>query len=365
MNSLYGWKGRVHKAIKVFELCKIEYVRVYALPKTKNAMMKTINRTTCNHDADIALTWILLESSRRIVDVTCDGYIASIRRSFDNYRRIQAENALSQQIAASGRAPIPNNNNETTDPTITLWIEGVVENTINSHVKFIEQWRDIISDAQKEASGWKREHKKYLNKMSKVEKAQKRAQDPNYDSDDDSVASDDSDSDNSDGDSSDESEIGDDDENDDMDDHDSDDSINEHGDNRLELLRMGIRVDEHADRVFQIGTYVAAGKVLISSLKIASKIDSIETAAQEAGTASILGLAQANLSVAEVRLGGSHHTLATENNAVDARTADCKKSENDIVEEWKEQADTSKVNAIYSWYRLYHGALPCVKIEKI
>ena len=169
MNSLYGWKGRVHKAIKVFELCKIEYVRVYALPKTKNAMMKTINRTTCNHDADIALTWILLESSRRIVDVTCDGYIASIRRSFDNYRRIQAENALSQQIAASGRAPIPNNNNETTDPTITLWIEGVVENTINSHVKFIEQWRDIISDAQKEASGWKREHKKYLNKMSKVE----------------------------------------------------------------------------------------------------------------------------------------------------------------------------------------------------
>ena len=84
MNRLYGWKGRVHKAIKVFEQSKMEYVRVCALPKTTNDIMKTANRTTTNHDADIALTWVLLESSRKIVDATCDGYIAAIKTAFDD-----------------------------------------------------------------------------------------------------------------------------------------------------------------------------------------------------------------------------------------------------------------------------------------
>jgi len=346
----------------------MEYVRVCALPKTKNAMMKTINRTTCNHDADIALTWVLLESSRKIVDATCDGYIASIRRSFDDYRRIQAEKALSQQTlvgTAATTAPVTNNNDDNTaDPTITIWIEGVVENTINSHVKFIEQWRDIISDAQKEASGWKSEHEKYLNKMCEIEEARKRAEDPNYCSDDDSVDSYDSDSDYSD-DDDDEFEKDDDDESDDEDSDDENDSVDDHGNDRLELLRMGMRVDEQADRLFQLGTYVSAGKVLISSLKIASKIESIEAAAQEAGTAAILGLTQANLRDREVVLGNLNHAIAPGTNALDDRTVDCKKSENDIAEEWKEQSDTIKVNAIYTWYRLYHGALPCVNIEQI
>jgi len=188
-NKLYGWKGRVHKAIQVFKQCKIEYVRVCALPKTKNALLKTVKGTTCNYDADIALTWILLESSRKVVDATCDGYIASIRRSFSVYQKKQEETALAPppttttatatatatartntagvaDTAAAAAPVVPRpfeNENDTTVPAITVWIEGVVENTINSHVKFIQQWRDIIGDAQKEVAGWKSEHEKYLN----------------------------------------------------------------------------------------------------------------------------------------------------------------------------------------------------------
>ncbi len=357
MNRLYGWKGRVHKAIKVFEQSKMEYVRVCALPNSKNAIQKTANRTTCNHDADIALTWVLLESSRKIVDATCDGYIASITRSFDDYRRIQAENALSQQTTARGTPPpIANGNNDTADSTITIWIEGVVENTINSHVKFIEQWRDIISDAQKEASGWKSGHEKYLSKMCEMEEAQKRLDDPNYNDGDESSNSDDSDDD-----SDDEFEKDDDDENDDNDVEDGD-SVNEHKNDQLELLRMGMRVDEQADRLFQLGTYVSAGKVLISSLKIANKIERIETAAQEAGTACILGLTQANLRDRDVVLGNINHTIAPASIGIGEQTFDCNKSESDIAEEWKQQTDATKLDAVYSWYRMYHGALPYINM---
>ena len=360
MNRLYGWKGRVHKAIKVFEQSKMEYVRVCALPKTKNAILKTANRTTCNHDADIALTWVLLESSRKIVDATCDGYIALIRRSFDDYRRIQAENALAQRTTARGTPPpIANDTNDIADPTNTIWIEGVVENTINSHVKFIEQWRDIISDAQKEVSGWKNGHEKYLSEMCEVEEGQKRLDDPVYNDGDESVNSDDSDDD-----SDDEFEKDDDDENDDNDVEDAD-SVNEHKNDQLELLRMGMRVDEQADRLFQLGTYVSAGKVLISSLKIANKIERIETAAQEAGTACILGLTQANLLDRDVVLGNINHTIAPVSNGIGEETFDCNKSESDIAEEWKQQTDTTKLDAVYSWYRMYHGALPCINTEHL
>jgi len=369
MNRLYGWKGRVHKAIKVFEQCKMEYVRVCALPRTKNAMMKTINKTTSNHDADIALTWVLLESSRKVVDATVDGYIASIRRSFDDYRRIQAENAIAQQatLGTAAREQLVANNNDPTDPNITIWIEGVVENTINSHVQFIEQWRAIISDAQKEASGWKSKHEKYLNKICEIEKAQKQAADPDYNSDDDSVDSYDSDPDSDSDDEDDLEKDADDDENDDESEDGDDDetSIDEHKDQRLELLRKGMRVDEQADKLFQLGTYVSAGKVLISSLKIASKIESIETAAQEAGTASILGLTQANLRDRDVVLPSLNHPITVGSSATQSSTVGCNKSEKDIVNEWKEETDTTKVNAIYFWYRLYHGALTCVNTEEI
>ena len=261
-------------------------------------------------------------------------------------------------------------NNDPTDPNTTIWIEGVVENTINSHVKFIEQWRAIIADAQKEASGWKSEHEKYLNKMCDAEEAQKRAADPN------SVDSDDSDSDSdSDTDSEDDEEDKDEDEEDFEKgnyDHETDggntaddeDSGNDHNDKWFELLRKGMLVDEQADKLFQLGSYISAGKVLISSLKIASKIESIETAAQEAGTASILGLTQANLRDRDVVLPSLNHPITPGGNATDA-TPRTKKSENDIVEEWKAETDTTKVNAIYSWYRLYHGALSCVNIDNI
>lgn len=366
MNRLYGWKGRVHKAIKVFEQSKVEYVRVCALPKTTNDVMKTANRTTTNHDADIALTWVLLESSRKIVDATCDGYMAAIKSSFDDYRRIQAEKAQSQQTTATATpAPGANANNDEADPTVTIWIEGVVENTINSHVKFIEQWREIISDAQKEASAWKSGHEKYLSKMCEVEEAQRRFEDPDYSDDDDD---DDDDSVDSKDDSEDEYEKSDDDEDDDEDDiDDDDDSVNEYGDDQLELLRKGMKVDEQADRLFKMGTYISAGKVLIASLKIASKIESIEAAAQEAGTACILGLTQANLRDRDVTLGNMNHTLAPGGNGADDETSssDCSKLESDIAEEWKQETDTTKLNAIYSWYRLYHGALPCINMEQL
>lgn len=356
MNRLYGWKGRVHKAIKVFEQSKMEYVRVCALPKTTNDIMNTTNRTTTNHDADIALTWILLESSRKIVDATCDGYIAAIKCSFDEYRRIQAEKLQSQDTTARETpAPVANDNNDGADPTITIWIEGVVENTINSHVKFIEQWRGIISDAQKEASTWKSGHEKYLSKMCEVEEAQRRLEDPDSSDDDDSVDSDDSE---------DDYERSDDDEDED-DDDDENDSVNEYGNDKFELLRKGMKVDEHANRLFKMGTYISAGKVLISSLKIASKIESIEAAAQEAGTACILGLTHANLRDRDFNINNMNHPLAHGGTGTEEETpSGCNKSERDIAEEWKEETDTTKLNAVYSWYRLYHGALPCINMEQ-
>ena len=410
LNKLYGWKGRVHKAIKVFEQCKMEYGRVCALPKTTGALLKSIKQTTCDYDADIALTWVLLESSRKIVDVTCDGYIASIRRSFHDYRTKQEERALASppnarrnihgtNVAAAPTIETNNNNDDEDDdeddddattPPITIWIESIVENTINSHVKFIEQWRYIISDAQKEVTVWKSEHEKYLDKMCEVEEARNKLEDPNYvdsdsdsDSDSDDVDSDDSDDsddeydsendsdDDSDSDSvnEDRNEEKNDDEDDDNDnsENDTNDSVNGHGNDPLQLLRMGMRLDEHADRLFQMGTYVSAGKVLISSLKIASKIESIEAAAQEAGTACILGLTQRNLRDRDVALSNTLNNAPTMTgiNHDDGNTAGSNPSESSIFEEWKEQADTTKLDAIYSWYRMYHGALSSVNTKHL
>ena len=359
MNMLYGWKGRVHKAIKVFEQNKMEYVRVCALPKTKSAMMKTIKKTTCNHDADIALTWVHLESSRKIVDVTIDAYIASIRRSFDEYQRIQVENAIALQPASGipGEQLFANDENAR-ERNVTIWVEGVVEKTINSHVRFIEQWREIISDAQKEASRWKSEHEKYLNKFHEIDKAQWRANGCN--GGEDSVDGDDLDP----GDSVDE-EKADDSDDDDDDSVEDEDSVNQYGDNPFELLRMGMRVDEQAEKLFKLGTYVSAGKVLISSLKIANKIESIEAAAQEAGTASILGLTQANLHDREISLPNINHPIVLPQNETDTRTVQCHRSENQIVEEWRQETETTKADAIYAWYRLYHGSLSCANLEQI
>lgn len=381
MNTLYGWKGRVHKAIKIFEQNRMEYLRVCALPKTKDSMMKTINKTTCNHDADIALTWVLLESSRKNVDVTIDGYIASIRKSFDDYRRIQVEKAIEQQstLGITPREEFMANNNDETDPNVTIWVEGVVENTINSHVKLIEQWREIISDARKDASTWRSEHEKYMNKIGVLDDDQIRANDDSSDDDSDSDeleeeeedendedddeveddrmrTNDESSDDDSDSDNSEE-------ENEDESDNNDDDSVNQHGDNPFELFRLGTGVDEQTERLIELGTCVSAGKVLISSLKIAHKIESIEAAAQEAGTASILGLTQANLRGSETILSSLNHPIALAQTETDSRG--CNRSENEIVKEWRQQIETTKVSAIYSWYRLYHGSLHCANTEQV
>lgn len=374
MNRLYGWKGRVHKAIKVYEQCKMEYVRVCALPASRSALVKqTLQGTTCNHDADIALTWYLLESSRKIVDASCDGYIASIKSSFHAYRTKQEQGAAvsPRALPPSRTTASPTNTNETGPndaPSMTIWIEGVVENTVNSHVQFIEQWRGIISDAQKETAVWKSEHEQYLDKICEIGEARK-----SYDSLPECNSDDESDYDS-------------DDEDDDSKNcepnYDNDNNIENDGSavqeqdrkSQLELLRMGMKVDEHADRLFQLGTYISAGKVLISSLKIASKIESIEKAAQEAGTACILGLTQMNLRDRDVVLGNNATTFNSNINNIetatgrtsaneDAATTDCDRSESAIVEEWKDETDTTKVDAIYSWYRMYHGALTPIDLK--
>jgi len=386
MNKLYGWKGRVHKAIKVFEQCKMEYVRVCSLPKSKDALMQTINGTTCNHDADIALTWMLLESSRKVVDATCDGYIASIKRSFYAYKTKQEQVTLTRNTDDDAAAAIPtavhndmgdDNDNyidNTTTPAMTIRIEGIVENTINSHVKFIEQWRNIIDDAQKEVTGWKSEHEQYLDRMCELEDvrdksdASTRISLQQLDIDDDSDHSYDSDDDDDDDHSYDSDDDGDDDHSYDSEHDDPNDShydsVNDHGDDRLKLIGMGMKVDEHADRLFQMGTYVSAGKVLISSLKIASKIESIETAAQEAGTACILGITRFNLRHRDaVQSHFNNETLAIRRRKDEEKA--CNRSEQTIVEEWSQETDTTKLNAVYSWYKMYHGSLMSVNIEHL
>ena len=297
MNKLYGWKGRVHKAIKVFEQCKMDYVRVCALPKTTS----TLKGTSCDHDADIALTWVLLESSRKIVNATCDAYIVSIKNYFHAYRVKQDDQAVVARGASSSTTmsatPGIGTDTDTTNetragiPAMTIWIEGVVENTVNSHVKFIEQWRGIISDAQKEAGQWRNDHQQSLDMMWKIGKGGKNLWvDPDCSSDDESEYDNDGNDDDSVEDDDDDSE------NDDSENDDPEYDIGISNDNshmpfdelekrnpKLELLRMGMRFDKHADRLFQLGTYVSAGKVLISSLKIADKLDSIEKAAKNAG----------------------------------------------------------------------------------
>lgn len=377
MNKLYGWKGRVHKAIKVFEQCKMDYVRVCALPASRNALVKqTLKGTTCDHDADIALTWYLLESSRKIVDATCDGYIASIKSSFHAYQTKEE-----QSTAVAPRPPppsrtlaTPTNADETRadTPNMTMWIEGVVENTINSHVKFIEQWRGIISDAQKEAAVWKSEHEHYLDKMCEIGASRNESDGlSGCSSDDDSEY----DSENNDDDDADSDDEDDDSENDEPEEDDDGGAVeDQQTKSQLELLRMGMKVDEHAERLFKLGTYVSAGKVLISSLKIASKIESIERAAQETGTTCIMGLTQVNLRERDVVLGNNATTFNNSINDIEAaigRTIDnentavgkCDRPESAIVEQWKNETDITKINAIYSWYRMYHGALTSVDLK--
>lgn len=122
-------------------------------------------------------------------------------------------------------------------------------------------------------------------------------------------------------------------------------------------------MDEQTERLIELGTCVSAGKVLISSLKIAHKIESIEAAAQEAGTASILGLTQANLRGSETILSSVNHPIALAQTETDSRG--CNRSENEIVKEWRQQIETTKVSAIYSWYRLYHGSLHCANTEQV
>eukprot|EP00535_Pseudo-nitzschia_heimii_P003901 CAMPEP_0197178312 /NCGR_PEP_ID=MMETSP1423-20130617/3624_1 /TAXON_ID=476441 /ORGANISM="Pseudo-nitzschia heimii, Strain UNC1101" /LENGTH=381 /DNA_ID=CAMNT_0042628021 /DNA_START=157 /DNA_END=1302 /DNA_ORIENTATION=- len=369
MNKLYGWKGRVHKAIKVFEQCKMEYVRVCTLPAPRD----TLKGTTYNHDADIALTWCLLESSRKVVDATCDGFIASIKSSFNAYQKEQERGIV---VAPRAQTPLtmmttPTNADETRSnpPNLTIWIEGVVENTINSHVKFIEQWRGIISDAQKEAAVWKSEHEQYLEKLCEIRQVRNDSDNISESSDDESEYDSDEDDDSDDEDDDDDPEA--DGQNGDTEtDIEKDDGAVQKKDTKsqLELIRMGIRVDEHAERLFQLGTYVSAGKVLISSLKIASKIGTIEKAAQEAGTACIMGLTQRNLRDREVFLGNGSSAINSNlsnietgmgrhNNNHDTATIDYDRLESAIVAEWKNETDATKVNAVYSWYRMYHGAL--------
>lgn len=389
MNKLYGWKGRVHKAIKVFEQSKMDYVRVCALPNTRGARVEQIlKRTSSNHDADIALTWVLMDSSHRIVDLTCDAYVAMIKNSFHDYVTKQDE------LAAVARGTSPStitsatprtetdtgtdtNNETTTDvPSMETRIEGVVENTVNGHIKFIEQWRSIVDDAQTEAAIWKNDHEQFLEMICKVDDSDSGSDDESQDDGED----DDFDS-------------------DDKDEHDGDsiDSekynlynetgiINENRhipfdvlekrNSKLELLRKGMKFDKHANHLFELGTYVSAGKVLISSMKIALKLDSVEKAAQKSGNACIMGLTHRNLRDRQIIPSTVNNNwdniIDNLQNAMEGIHIDqdraiegVDKSEFDARKEWKNQIDTTKLNAVYTWYRMYHGALTPMNTKRL
>ena len=320
INTLYGWRGRVHKAILVYEQCKLEYVRVCALPRTKEAFMRSIKGTTCNHDADIALTWGLLEAAKNVVEATCDGYISSIRRSFNAYRKMKENNiptiSNTDTIIAND---IANNVDGAT-------IDVIVENIINSNITFVQQWREIISGAQKEMAGWKGEHKKYLECMCEVDGSIKTAAAVDYEH--------------------------------------ADDDDDDDGD-RLRLLRMGIRVDEHTERLLRMGTCLSAGKVLITSLKIVRKIESIETATQEAGTACIVGITRSTLhsSINNNEGGGDDNSNDDEEN--NGRDEMIYKSESKIVEEWNIQAEATKLDSVYRWYRMHNGTLSSINMKHV
>jgi len=206
--------------------------------------------------------------------------------------------------------------------------------------------------------------------------------DDNNDDDDDDDDDNDNhdDSDNSDDDSDNDSESDDDGPSDDVDENDDDSvlSATKRANYRLQLLLADTRVDEHADRLIQMGIYVSAGKVLILSLKIANKIESIERAAQEAGTSCILALTQLNLRNRDIVLNnlnniqvanGNNNNNNNNNNNDDNETekkiSDCNKSETTIVEQWKENTNTIKLDAMYSWYRNYHGALTDLNLKNL
>jgi len=349
MNTLYGWKGRIHKAMLVCEQFKLEYVRVCALSRTfrdksLTGILSTTKGTTGNRDADAALTWSLLEAAMNIVEATCDGYISSIRRSFNAYRKIKEDNDLTFTTTAAA--------NMDGDATI----DEFVENIINSNVVFVEQWTEIISGAQKEKSGWKVEHKKYLDRKAVAEKIRRRKRRAALIIEDYE--------------------------------HDADDPL------RIADRLFRIRLAD--DRLFRMGICVAAGKVLVSSHKIVSKITSIETATQEAGKACILGITQSAININNNNNnedgGNDNGNGNNDDNGDDNGDADyyddfdeyndpddyndndnnddgndgdenngydemIYKSESEIVEEWDIQVKATKLDSVYRWYRMHNGTL--------
>ena len=79
-----------------------EYTRVCDLPVLSSLAAATmiLTTSTTNHDIDIALTWELLEADRKVVQVTCDEYSSSIRRSFNASKKMQV-NAITTANTAT------------------------------------------------------------------------------------------------------------------------------------------------------------------------------------------------------------------------------------------------------------------------
>jgi len=392
MNNLYGWKGRVHKAVLVFEQRKRDYTRVCALPKSYP--YSTCSRSS-DHKADVTLAWALLESSGDIVASTCDAYIGSIRRSFNDYERasvkelrVPSERAIAPARAPGHSAGIPASNNvpaeNVTLPVTTeeANVRVIVETTIDNNIALMQQWTKIMSDAQNELAAWKSKHEKPLDRLCVVDATIKASASTastistlSTSLDNDEIDSDHDESDSEDeyddeSDSEDEYESDDDDdeseyESDDDDDESSyDDEESDSEDDRLRLLRMGTRVDEQADHLYQIGEHVSAGKVLISSLKIARKLESIEAAAKQSGISCIASITKRNLMVSNpnstnMNTNSNRDDTAGSGNETNGLNGEdtSKPSQNCIFQEWNEQVETSKLNSIFCWYRMFNGTL--------
>jgi len=178
--------------------------------------------------------------------------------------------------------------------------------------------------------------------------------------DDDVDADADSDSD-ADSDATSDSDFGSDDDSD-SDDSDDDDVFDEE---QLEgLLQLGIRYDEHAHRLFRLGTYLSASAVLLSSLRVAKAIDGIQIAVQDAGVACIAGITQSTVAARASSSNNNNNNNNNNNiNGVDTINDNyemescCVPSETKIEVEWKNRVERIKVASTYCWYRMYHATL--------
>ena len=105
--TLRGWMGKIYEAISAYDQADIEYVSDCNFPQnsmllggelgvTTSTSTSTASATTTTNQrkTDFALRWEVLEAARKVVEVTCEGYVSLLHQLLNDYRKKYETNCI-------------------------------------------------------------------------------------------------------------------------------------------------------------------------------------------------------------------------------------------------------------------------------